>query len=599
LGRRARMEPSKSVDLTTRLASLGVGLTVALAALGLRLWQLQILQADYYAQLADVNRLRVHRLPSPRGLILDRRGTPLVTNRPAFSVWVVPAEVVDPGRVLPQLARVVGVPEDDLWARWERSRRRPFEPMRVRRDVGIRVVTALEERRQSLPGVQVEAEPVRVYPFGPAAAHVLGYLGEVSPEELEALRPRGYRAGDLIGKAGVERAYDEVLRGSDGEHAVEVDAAGRPLRVLREQPGQPGHTLVLALDRELQEEAARQLQGRSGAVVAMDPWTGEVLAMASSPSFDPNLFSVGISEQDWQRLSADRRNPLLNRATASAYEPGSVFKVVTGLAALQEGRAASSSRFLCKGSLQLGRWVFRDLVAHGVVDFTTGVAQSCNVMFWTLGLALGPDLLAEYAQRLGFGSPTGVDLPLEVPGMIPDPAYKQRTWQEPWYPGDTLNMAIGQGFVLVTPLQVARAMSAVANGGILLRPRLVRAVVSPEGHVVRTFSPEAQARLPVSDQALAALRRGLVAVVDRGTGQAARVEGLQVAGKTGSAETARGRPHAWFAGYAPASQPRIVVVVLVEHGYRGGVSAAPIARAILERWWTGLRSARGGNLWAR
>ncbi|MER3455624.1 MAG: penicillin-binding protein 2 [candidate division GAL15 bacterium] len=593
------MEPSKSVDLTTRLASLGVGLTVALAALGLRLWQLQILQADYYAQLADVNRLRVHRLPSPRGLILDRRGTPLVTNRPAFSVWVVPAEVVDPGRVLPQLARVVGVPEDDLWARWERSRRRPFEPMRVRRDVGIRVVTALEERRQSLPGVQVEAEPVRVYPFGPAAAHVLGYLGEVSPEELEALRPRGYRAGDLIGKAGVERAYDEVLRGSDGEHAVEVDAAGRPLRVLREQPGQPGHTLVLALDRELQEEAARQLQGRSGAVVAMDPWTGEVLAMASSPSFDPNLFSVGISEQDWQRLSADRRNPLLNRATASAYEPGSVFKVVTGLAALQEGRAASSSRFLCKGSLQLGRWVFRDLVAHGVVDFTTGVAQSCNVMFWTLGLALGPDLLAEYAQRLGFGSPTGVDLPLEVPGMIPDPAYKQRTWQEPWYPGDTLNMAIGQGFVLVTPLQVARAMSAVANGGILLRPRLVRAVVSPEGHVVRTFSPEAQARLPVSDQALAALRRGLVAVVDRGTGQAARVEGLQVAGKTGSAETARGRPHAWFAGYAPASQPRIVVVVLVEHGYRGGVSAAPIARAILERWWTGLRSARGGNLWAR
>ncbi|MER3461328.1 MAG: penicillin-binding protein 2, partial [candidate division GAL15 bacterium] len=265
--------------------------------------------------------------------------------------------------------------------------------------------------------------------------------------------------------------------------------------MLREQPGQPGHTLVLALDRELQEEAARQLQGRSGAVVAMDPWTGEVLAMASSPSFDPNLFSVGISEQDWQRLSADRRNPLLNRATASAYEPGSVFKVVTGLAALQEGRAASSSRFLCKGSLQLGRWVFRDLVAHGVVDFTTGVAQSCNVMFWTLGLALGPDLLAEYAQRLGFGSPTGVDLPLEVPGMIPDPAYKQRTWQEPWYPGDTLNMAIGQGFVLVTPLQVARAMSAVANGGILLRPRLVRAVVSPEGHVVRTFSPEAQARL--------------------------------------------------------------------------------------------------------
>jgi len=592
------MEPEKPRQLATRVASLGVGLTVALGVLALRLWQLQVLQGDYYAQLADTNRLRVHRVPAPRGLVLDRRGVPLVTNRPAFSVSILPMELRDPGRVVPELARLLGVPEQELWTRWERGRRRPFEPVRVRRDVGIRVVTVLEERRQELRGVQVEAEPVRVYPFGTAAAHVLGYLGEVSAEELEALRPRGYRPGDLIGKAGVERTYDAVLRGDDGEQVVEVDAAGRPLRLLREQAARPGNTLVLSLDWELQQEAERQLQGRLGAVVAMDPRTGEILAMASSPSFDPNRFSAGISERDWRRLSQDRRNPLLNRATASAYEPGSVFKVVTGLAALQEGRTTPSSRFLCPGYLQLGRWVFRDLQAHGVVDFTTGVAQSCNVMFWTLGRALGPQRLADYARQLGFGRPTEVDLPLEVAGVIPDPEYKQRTWREAWYPGDTLNMAIGQGFVLVTPLQVARALSAVANGGTLLQPRLARAVLSPDGRLVRTFPPKVQGSLRASPSALAALRRGLEAVVERGTGQAARVEGLRVAGKTGSAETPRGRPHAWFAGYAPADQPRIVVVVLVEHGYRGGLSAAPIARAILERWWSAAQTAREGTAWA-
>lgn len=584
-------------NLTTRLASLAAALTLALGALGVRLWQLQILQGEYYAQLADTNRLRVHRLSAPRGLVVDRRGVPLVTNRPAFSVSVLPMELREPGRVLPELARLLDMPEQDLWARWERGRKRPFEPFRVRRDVGIRVVTVLEERREELRGVLVEAEPVRVYPFGTAAAHVLGYLGEVSAEELEVLRAKGYRAGDLVGKAGVERQYDAVLRGDDGEHVVEVDAAGRPLRVLREQPARPGNTLVLSLDWEVQREAERQLQGLSGAVVAMDPRTGEVLAMASSPSFDPNRFSVGISQRDWEKLSGDRRNPLLNRATAAAVEPGSVFKIVTGLAALQEGKANASSTFLCTGSLQLGRWVFRDLQAHGRVDFTSGVAQSCNVMFWLLGRSVGPDALSEYARRLGFGKLTGVDLPQETEGVIPDRGYKERVWKEPWYPGDTLNMAIGQGFVLVTPIQVARAVSAVANGGVLLKPQLARAVLAPDGRVLRTFPPTVQGRLGLSPSALAALRRGLEAVVERGTGQAARVDGLRVAGKTGSAEVPRGRPHAWFAGYAPADDPRVVVVVLVEHGYRGGLTAAPIARAVLSRWWEGQKVA-GGAVWS-
>lgn len=583
--------------LQSRLASLAVALTVALGVLGVRLWQLQILQGDHYAQLADTNRLRIHRVPAPRGLILDRRGTPLVTNRPAFSVSVLPMELREPARALPQLARLLDAPEQELWARWERGRKRPFEPIRIRRDVGIRVVTILEERQEELPGVLVEAEPVRVYPYGGMGAHVLGYLGEVSAQELEVLRARGYRAGDLVGKAGVERQYDAVLRGEEGEHVVEVDAAGRPLRALREQASRPGNTLVLSLDWELQREAERQLQGLSGAVVALDPRTGEILAMASSPSFDPNAFSVGISQREWEKLSGDRRNPLLNRATAAAVEPGSVFKIVTGLAALQKGRATSRSSFLCTGSVQLGRWVFRELASHGRVDFIRGVAQSCNVMFWLLGQRLGPEALSDYARQLGFGQRTGVDLPQEVDGVVPDRAYKERVWKESWYPGDTLNMAIGQGFVLVTPIQVARAFAAVANGGVLLKPQVARAVLAPDGRVLHTFPPVVQGRVGLSESTLQALRQALEAVVERGTGQAARVDGLRVAGKTGSAETPRGRPHAWFAGYAPAQDPRIVVVVLVEHGYRGGLSAAPIAKAVLSRWWEGPRVARG-SVWS-
>ncbi len=570
---------------------MGVALTAAFGLVGLRLWQLQVIQGDYYAQLADSNRLRVHRVAAPRGLILDRRGRPLVTNRPAFSVSLLPMALEAPHKVLRELSPILGVPEVDLWAKLEQGRSRPFEPVRVRRDVGIRVVTVLEERRHELRGVVVEAEPVRVYPYGPVGAHVLGYLGEVSAQELELLRPRGYRPGDLLGKAGVERRYDAVLRGHDGEQVVEVDAAGRPLRALREQAGRPGHSLVLALDWDLQQEAEALLGGRPGAVVAMDPRTGELLALASSPSFDPNPFAVGISERDWEALAKDPRNPLINRATASAYEPGSVFKIVTGLAALQEGRATAQSRFVCTGSLRLGRWEFRELQAHGVVDFTTGVAQSCNVMFWLLGQSVGPEVLAHYAHQLGFGQLTGVDLPHEVEGNVPSRSYKERAWKEPWYPGDTLNLAIGQGFVLATPIQVARGLSAVANGGVLLQPRIARAVLSPEGKVVRRFEPVVQGRVGVRPEVLAALRRSLEAVVTRGTGRAAAVQGLRVAGKTGSAETPRGKPHAWFAGYAPAEDPQLVVVVLVEHGARGGLAAAPVARALFERWWAGKERA--------
>ncbi|MCS7172200.1 MAG: penicillin-binding protein 2 [Armatimonadetes bacterium] len=577
-----RLPGEEQLEGSARMAALAAVLTGALGLLGLRLWQLQVLQGAYYDQLAQGNRLRINRLAAPRGLILDRRGTPLVTNRPSFSVALLPMALRDRGGVLEVLSRVLGTPTGELREKLRGAP--PFALVRIQRDVGIRILTTLEERRTDLQGVAVIADPLRSYPHGPLAAHVLGYLGEISGSELQHLRWWGYEMGDLIGKAGVERQYDRLLRGEDGEQVVEVDAAGRPLRVLRQREGRPGNTVVLTLDLRLQEAAERALGARPGAVVAMDPRTGEILAMASWPSYDPNLFAVGISPEVWRRIADDPRTPLLNRAIAAAYEPGSVFKVVTGLAALHTSAADARSTFFCSGSFLLGGRVFRDLRAHGRVTFRSGVAQSCNVMFWQLGLRVGATHLARMARSLGFGERTGVDLPGEVEGIVPTLEYKQQVFGEPWYPGDTLNMAIGQGFTLVTPLQVARMMAAVANGGQVLQPRLLRSVLSPEGRVLYTSGPVVRRRLSLSPQAWAAIREGLVAVVEEGTGRAAAVAGLSVAGKTGSAETPRGRPHAWFAGYAPADDPRLVVVVSVEHGARGGIAAAPIARRVIQTW---------------
>lgn len=564
-----------------RVAGIGAAAVVLFVVLTGRLWSLQVIQGPHYLQLSEQNRMRDLAVPAPRGVIYDRRGRPLVTNRAAYSVGVLPMEVSDPRRLADALAPVLGLGSEEIFTRIEAGRRRPFEPVLLRRDVSRTAVVTIEENRLDLPGVIVQAEPVRDYLVPGLAAHALGYLGEVTEEELRT-RP-GYRPGDLIGKTGVERTYDEMLRGVHGRLQVEVDSAGRPMRVLGRRPARPGRSLILNLDADLQAIAEEGLRGRIGAVVALDPRTGDVLVLASAPTYSPELFAGGISPANWKRLTGDRRLPLLNRAVEGTYEPGSVFKIITGLTALSESIARRDSLYECTGSLSLGRWVFRDLAAHGTVSFIKGVAVSCNVMFWQLGRAAGEEQLGRYATALGLGQPTGIDLPTEATGFIPSPAWKQQARKEPWYPGDTLNMSIGQGFVLVTPLQAARMVAAVATGGRLVQPQLARRIISASGAEERAFSPRVTAapvRLP--PEALAALRDGMRAVVDGGTGAAAAVPGLAIAGKTGSAENPRGVPHAWFAGYAPVDQPALVVVVFIEHGRRGGAVAAPIARAIFE-----------------
>ncbi len=567
-----------------RLRVLNVIIAVFLGVLIVRLWQLQVLQGAQYLRQSEENRVRDYTIPAPRGVIYDRKGRPLVTNRPSFTVAVLPLELRRSEEVLANLSAILDLPVEEITARIAANRTRPFEPVRIRRDAGTRVVTMIEENRLDLPGIVILAEPVRHYLHGTLAAHALGYVGEIDEAELSARRDQGYASGDLIGKAGVERAYESVLRGVDGRLRMEVDALGRPLREISRVPAIPGRSIVLTLDLDLQRAAAAGLRAsgqKSGAVVAIDPRTGGILAMESMPAYDPNLFATGISAADWRALTTDRLRPMLSRAISTAFEPGSVFKIVTATAALEQGIVTRDSTFYAPGYFRLGAWVFHDLRAWGTVNFIQGIQYSINVVFYTLGYRLGGERLAAQAKRMGLGELTGLDLPGEVTGTIPSPSTKQALVGEPWYPGDSVNMSIGQGAVTVTPVQVARMMASIANNGRLLQPHLLLYTMDRDRS--RTpLAPVVQRDGLYRPRTLAVLHEGLRAAAERGTGRASAVKGLAIAGKTGSAENPRGKPHAWFAGYAPTDAPRVVVVAFVEHGYRGGLSAAPIVRRVLE-----------------
>ena len=575
------------MDYVPPIRRLRVLLAIIAALLGVlvvRLWQVQVLQGAWFLQQSEENRVRDYTLTAPRGVIYDRKGRPLVSNRPSFTVAVLPLELRRKDEVLANLSAILDLPVEEIQAKITANRARPFEPVRVRRDVGHRIVTMIEENRLDLPGVIILAEPVRHYLYGTLAAHALGYVNEIDEAELSTRREQGYRQGDLIGKAGVERAYEPILRGVDGRLRMEVDALGRPLREIARIPAVPGRSIVLSLDLDLQKAAAEGLRGsgqKSGAVVAIDPRTGGVLAMESLPSYDPNLFATGISAADWRRLTTDPLRPMLSRALSTAFEPGSVFKVVTAAAALEAGIATRTTTFYAPGYFRLGSWVFRDLRAWGTVNFVQGIQNSINVVFYNLGYRLGGERLAAQAKRMGLGNLTGIELSGEVPGTIPSPSTKQALIGEPWYPGDSVNMSIGQGAVTVTPLQVARMMASVANGGTLFQPHLLLFTIERDQTKTPT-PPVAQRERIYTTQTLAVLREGLEAAAARGTGRASAVKGLTIAGKTGSAENPRGKPHAWFAGYAPVDAPRVVVTAFVEHGFRGGLAAAPIVRRVFE-----------------
>jgi penicillin-binding protein 2 len=590
-------------ELRARARRLTYVLVLAFLALITRLLFLQIIQGERYTFLSENNRIRIKRIPGTRGMILDRTGQPMVDSRPSFDLLFVPEDTEAPENTLRVLARYLGRDENELLAILEENKQRPaFEEVVLGRDVDWPTVVAVESHQLDLPGVNLRARPRRSYVDGLTGAHVLGYLGEIGSSQLKMLKDQGYAMGDEIGQYGLERRWEEVLRGQSGGQQVEVDALGRRVRVLHEVADVPGYTVHLTLDEQLQETAFEALKDKEGTIVALDVNSGAILAMVSTPAFDPNVFARGIKSDEWRELIKDRLRPLSNRATQGQYPPGSTFKIIMTIAGLEEGVLQPEARISDPGYYSFGNRQFRDWKkgGHGSVDLHKAIVESCDVYFYQLAPRIGIDRIAKWARAFGLGEKTGVALDDERSGLIPDSEWKRKKYRQPWYPGETVSIGIGQGYLTVTPLQLANMMATVANGGTLYRPRIVSKVESVDGTTIREYGPEKIRTIAVSPTTLEQLRSALADVVNGvgGTGGAARSSTVQIAGKTGTAQvlemkggyvkteqlTYFNRDHAWFVSYAPVQNPQIAVVVLVEHGGHGGSAAAPLAKKVIEKY---------------
>jgi penicillin-binding protein 2 len=582
-------------DLRVVQNRLGVVQTVVatlVAILTIHFWNLQVVRGRYFRAQAENNRSRPVPLAAPRGAILDRKGRILVENRPSFNVVLTPEHTEDLDLTVARLGRTLRLGEAQIRERLAR-RQPPFRTVVVKADASIEDVAALEARRLELPEVSVEPIPLRSYPLAAAAAHALGRVGEVTERQLQQKDYADLEPGALVGQAGLESQYNRSLMGRDGYRRVIVNSRGQEVGEAQRQPPTDGPSMTLTLDADLQAAAEKALAGRSGSAVALDPQTGEILAMTSTPSYDPNRFATGIEPALWAKLATDSETPLMNRVIQGVYAPGSTFKLVTATAALEEGVITPETTFYCPGHLSVYNTVFRCHKAggHGIMNVTRAIAQSCNVFFYNVGIRLEIGRISQYAKKLGLGAATGVDLPHELPGLIPSPEWKLKTFKVPWYAGETVSVAIGQGQVNVTPLQMARLAAILGNGGRMVHPHLVKSV----GSVPVPWEPPADVGLKAST--LAVMRNAMKMVVAEGTGWRTRMPGLDICGKTGSAQvvaharlqrsptTAAMLPHGWFVTFAPAENPKIAMAVLVEHGGSGGEAAAPVAREIYARFF--------------
>lgn len=638
-------------DLGTKLRYTVFQILI-LAAFGvilLRLWDLQVISSAQYRDSADRNRFRLVPIDAPRGIIYDRLGRILVRNVPSFAVSIVPGglpqSTEERHAVLARVGELLGMPvtatqqvadgadtgvllsgpnQLSIQEILDKRSIGQYSPVRIASNVNRQVAFIIEEEHLDLPGVIVEAEPLRNYAEGPLMAHILGYMGRISVEQLGSYTQKGYRPDDLVGLSGIEWTQESVLRGLPGQKHIEVDAFERQVRVIASQPPEPGHSIVLTIDVDLQravESALRTGMARAkssvGAAVAMDPRTGEILAMVSLPNYDNNLFSGGISYQDFDALNSDPRHPLVNHAVGGHYPPGSVFKIVPAVAALETGIVDRSTRLVCEGTLYLPNRFFPEdrsraqkfycwhTAGHGAINVVTAIAQSCDIYFYKVAggyqefQGMGIERLAEYAALFGFGSPTGIELSAEAAGLLPSPQWKRQNYGESWFTGDTYNAAIGQGFVLASPLQVLNATAAVANRGKLLRPQLIYRILDAQGQVIHSLEPELIRNLDVSPSNLELVRQGMRQAVTNGTAYLLRLPQVEVAGKTGSAEYAAWDEegnlimdehgylptHAWFTAFAPYDDPEIVLVVFLAGGGEGSQTAVPVASDILRHYF--------------
>ncbi|MBN1425850.1 penicillin-binding protein 2 [Candidatus Fermentibacteria bacterium] len=593
--------PAAGSDNDARALGARAIFLLVVVLLSARLFYLQVINGAHYLSLADSNRVKLSVIRAPRGLIYDRAGRIIAQDRAASTIMLDPFFGADSANVL-AVAGLLEADPQDIWRKMAAAQRRKDDCV-LDPDASFAAVSRIEEHRDMLKGTTRRLSLRRRYPAAAAVGNLVGYIAEVSEREIGDDSP--YRMGDLIGRSGIERQYESVLRGERGFEFLQVDAVGRELGPLAERsaiPPVPGHDLRLAIDIDLQTLAWDLLgPDRQGAVVAVDPRRGDVLALVSRPSFDPNLLGAGVGRALWAQLNSDSLFPLLNRPIQCVYPPGSTFKIVTAGAALEEGIITPSDRKICTGAFLLGGRPFGcwRKTGHGSVDLRRAIVESCDIYFYNIGLGLGIERLGRWAHAVGFGEPTGIDLPNEKSGLFPTVEWFNRAYGRwGWSRGTVVNLAIGQGEVLATPLQLAVLFGAVGNDGVMFTPRIALESRHPATGRRTVLGEPKGRRLPFSAKTIRLLKDALTAVTEDpdGTGRRSRVEGVVVAGKTGTAQNPHGEDHAWYVGYAPAENPVISVCAFVERGGGGGAVAAPIVQKVMEAWLAarGLLAVSGG-----
>ncbi len=607
-------------DFRQRLKIVIALLLIIFSVLLVRLWYLQVIKGEELKQRSENNSVRFRKIKPLRGLILDRNGQVLVDNRPSFDVLYMPNKGKDHEIVIERLKSIYKSRSLELsYDQTFPEKVKPYLPVKLEKNVSMEKVAVVETNSLSLPGVYVDVSPIRLYLVGEMMAPIIGYTGEISKEELEKANDER-ASGDVLGKQGVEKFLDQYIRGSSGAELVEVNVYDKEIKNLGRREPVPGYNVVLTIDADLQKAAWDAFAGKPGAAVVMDPRDGSILAMVSSPSFDPNLFNSGIPYDIWDKMQNNPFNPLTNKAISGQYPPGSTYKLIVAAAALEEGIIKPEQKIFCNGSFELGNRTYRcwkSKGGHGYVDLHRAIVESCDVYFYTVGKMLGVDKIAQYAKLFGLGEPTGIDLYHEKSGLVPTKDWKLARTKEAWLLGETISISIGQGFNLVTPLQLVNAYAAFANGGTLWRPQLIKRIELTDGSIYKEFLPEKKSELALSKKTIDIIGRALWGVVNEegGTGSAARRLNSDVCGKTGTSQvvglpqgdkarrdkkiSAFQKDHALFVCFAPLKSPEIAIVVIAENAGHGGSVSAPIARKILDAYFEGKKKLKSAQVAAQ
>ncbi|MBN1907029.1 MAG: penicillin-binding protein 2 [Deltaproteobacteria bacterium] len=602
--RTSGFDPILAEIIGRRLRIVTVFVIFFIAILISRLWFLQIIKGPMYRVKSENNRIHLQSIPPFRGLIMDRNGELLVDNRPSYDLYVIPEDIKDPEELLLKLRPLISLdPAQSEGFLKKIKTGRSFNPVLLKKNMSREELAVIEVNRFNLPGVFPEPSSQRNYIYDTFASHIIGYLGEIDERQLKSGKYMRNRQGDLIGQYGIEGIWQNELNGRSGGRQVEVDAVGRKLRTISEKPPVPGYNIYLTIDKGLQLIAEESLKGKTGAIVALDPNNGEVLALASSPVFEPKKFVTGIKQEEWNTLRTSKESPLQNRAIRGQYPPGSIYKIIVALAGLEEGVIDPKEELYCPGYYKLGDHTFGcwKKGGHGSVNLHNAIRESCDVYFYRTGRKLGIDKIAHYSRMFGLGRKIGIDLDNEEAGLIPDSNWKKRRFGVAWQQGETLSCAIGQSYVNVTPVQMASMISIVFNGGLIYKPRVVKMVVSDESKIIQ-IAPEQPEKIDIKSENIEIVKQALIAVVNdpKGTGKNARVNGVTVAGKTGTAQvinlkkakslTIEGeipeeyKDHGWFVAIAPAVDPKIAIAVLIEHGESGSGAAAPVAGKLISHY---------------